>query len=92
MKQPHLHHLGQYRATVRIRHDPSKFGPVRAEMEKYEGVTAIFREMWFIDCDEDKFANTGYDGEHAMECPHGWPVGWIASGDLANIKRLLRLT
>lgn len=79
--------LKKYQATVKLRHN-ANLGAVRPEMNEYDGVTATFRPLWIIDCREDEYANRGYDQEWAMECPQDWPIIWIASGDLINIKEM----
>lgn len=74
----------KYTATVKMRRDP-RFGSIRDRLDAYDGMRFETRALWKIDCAEDEFANKAYDGEFAMETPKGWPILWIASGDLTNI-------
>lgn len=74
-----------YRATLKMRTDP-RFGILRPGIAPYEGTRFETMALWKIDCEDDPFANRAYDGEFAMETPRGWPVHWVASGDLTDIE------
>lgn len=86
-----IERFSRYRATLKIRRDP-KFGLVKPEIEQFEGKRFETMALWFIDCAEDDSAHKPYDGEYAMETPHGWPVHWVASGDLIDPEPLDKLT
>lgn len=70
-----IHKYKSYTATVKIRKD----WPIKPEAAHLEGQRVSVEAGWIMDEDDP------YPGEWAMLLGAGYPIPWIASGDLQNI-------
>lgn len=83
MGPPGFERLRTYAATIRLRRDLGR--AVRPDCEAMDGLRVTVQAGWRMD-EDDK-----YPGEWAMLFPstqRGFPVHWIASGDLTDIEEL----